>query len=151
MRMGARPPGKPIETCPACLVQMKSTMNEMVICTELLGHVAQLARAHRAAAACRVVVGVGPLAEVEPARLMAAFSALSAATVASGATLAVEAAPLRMRCGECGSERDQAHPDRPCPECGQNRSVLLNADELQLKLVELAGSGFPDGLASVKE
>lgn len=126
-------------------------MDEMVICKELLGHVAELARTYRASAARHVVVGVGPLAEVEPAHLMAAFSMLSPATVASGATLAVEAAPLRMRCGECGSERDQPPPERPCPECGQSRSVLWNADELQLKLVELARSGCPDGLASARK
>jgi len=119
----------------ACIVHGAADMHEIAVCTELLGHLAVLASPHRPALARRVVLEIGPLSEVDPTLLIEAFSILRAQTVADRATLAVEALPLRMRCGECGCE-----PGPPqgcaCPECGQDRSVLMNGDGLELRLVE---------------
>jgi Zn finger protein HypA/HybF involved in hydrogenase expression len=81
---------------------------------------------------------MGPLSEVDPTRLMEAFSKLSSETVAQQATLDIEALPLRMRCGECGCQLARVLAEGVCPECGQDRPVLENADGLELKLVEFA-------------
>jgi hydrogenase nickel incorporation protein HypA/HybF len=113
-------------------------MHELAVCRELLGHLAVLARAHPATVARRVVVEMGPLSEVDPTRLIEAFSILSSETVARQATLAVETLPLRMRCGECGCQLGRALAGCVCPECGQDRSVLENGDGLELRLVEFA-------------
>ena len=61
---------------------------------------------------------------------------LSPETVAKRVTLAVEALPFRMRCGECGCQLPRALAGCVCPECGQDRSVLENGDGLELRLVE---------------
>jgi hydrogenase nickel incorporation protein HypA/HybF len=110
-------------------------MHEIAVCRELLGHLAMLASAHSAVLARRVVVEIGPLSEVDPTRLIEAFSILRTQTVADRATLDVEALPLRMRCGECGCEL-RTQDECACPECGQDRSVFVNADGLELRLVE---------------
>jgi len=61
---------------------------------------------------------------------------LRRATVADGPTLALEFLPPRMRCGECGAELTSWTHGGSCPECGQSRALLVNADELLLKRVE---------------
>jgi hydrogenase nickel incorporation protein HypA/HybF len=119
---------------------MGARMHEAAVCRQLLEQVAALALRHPKAAARRVVVEVGPLAEIEPERMMKTFSVLRRATVAHGATLALEFLPPRMRCGECGAELKDPTRGGRCPECGQNRTLLLNADELLLKRVEFLES-----------
>jgi hydrogenase nickel insertion protein HypA len=118
-------------------------MDEISICRELLSHVEALARAHGAAAARRIVIGLGPLSEIEPRRLLQAFSLLCRRTPAEHARLDVEALPLRTRCGECGIELGGPGGGQLCPHCGQSRSVLMNGEDLKLKLVEL--DNYPRG------
>jgi hydrogenase nickel incorporation protein HypA/HybF len=79
---------------------------------------------------------MGPLSDVEPRRLREAFSMLCVRTPAAHATLDVEMLPLRVRCGECGIELARPGSGPGCPECGHSRSILMNGDDLELKLVE---------------
>lgn len=81
---------------------------------------------------------MGPLAAVEPARLIEEFAVLSAQTPSQRATLDIEALPPLIRCGECGCDLSPAAEALTCPECGQNHAVLLNAEDLELKLVEFS-------------
>jgi len=123
---------------------MAADMHEIAVCRELLGHLAVLASAHQVALARRVVLEIGPLSEVDPTRLIEAFSILRSQTVADRAALDVAALAPRMRCGECGC--DFRPPGAGvCPECGQDRSVLMNGDGLELRFVEFAEHERPEG------
>jgi hydrogenase nickel incorporation protein HypA/HybF len=121
---------------------MGARMHEVAVCRQLLEQVAALALRHPKAAARRVVVEVGALAEIEPQRMMKTFSVLRPATVAHGATLALEFWSPRMRCGECGAELEDPARGGRCPECRQSRTLLVNADEFLLKRVEFLESGL---------
>jgi Zn finger protein HypA/HybF involved in hydrogenase expression len=90
-----------------------------------------------------VVVRLGLLASVEPARLIQEFALLSAGTPSHRARLDVEALPPELRCGECGCELSPDAEELLCPECGQNHPVLLNAEGLELKLVEFSAAHAP--------
>ncbi len=57
--------------------------------------------------------------------------------MAQGAALAVEDAPVRVRCRSCGAETS-AEPGRlVCGSCGDFRTDLLSGDEMLLVSVEL--------------
>lgn len=124
----------------ACAVQWPSPMYEAAVCRELLSYVAECGRAHQAGDACRLVVRMGPLANVEPARLIEEFALLSARMLSQRPTLHVEALPPQLRCGECGCDLPPSAEVLVCPECGQNHPVLLNAEDLELRLVEFSAT-----------
>lgn len=107
-------------------------MHELNICRALLAQLEPLAAARRAVAIRRVVLRIGPLAGVEPRLLASAFPLASAGTVAEGAALEIEAAPLRVRCLDCGTE-SAATPNRlACSACGSLQTQLISGDELLL-------------------
>lgn len=118
-------------------------MHELSICQALLDQVDGIAREHGASRVERILLLVGPLSGVEPALLQHAYPLAAAGTIAEHARLVIEAAPVRVRCGECGAESD-ARPNRLlCGSCGGWRTRLISGDEMLLANLELT---IPDPL-----
>lgn len=111
-------------------------MHELSVCMQLVRQVERLAADHRARTVERIVVQVGRLSGVEPDLLARAFPLAVPGTRAAGAVLSVEALPVRIRCGSCGTEADAEISDLSCPGCGAWRTELLSGRELILKTVE---------------
>ena len=122
-------------------------MHELAICQALLSQVEDIARRNDAARVTRVTLRIGPLSGVVPELLESTFRIARRGTLASRASLSIEATSPRIRCGSCGREATVAPNRLLCPECGDYRTTLLGGDELLLARVELqtdhGGPGEP--------
>jgi hydrogenase nickel incorporation protein HypA/HybF len=112
-------------------------MHELSICLALMEQVQGIARDHGATRVEQIVLRIGPLSGVEPPLLRHAYPLAAVGTLAEGAELVIEAAPVRVRCTRCGAETE-ARPNRLlCGDCGDFRTRLLSGDEMLLARVEL--------------
>jgi hydrogenase nickel incorporation protein HypA/HybF len=111
-------------------------MHELSVCQSLLAQVDDLARENAARRVLSVVLGVGPLAGVEPQLLKQAYPIAAAGGVAEGSELTIESRPVRVSCSQCGAESD-VRPNRLlCRHCGDWRTQLVSGDELLLVRIE---------------
>ena len=113
-------------------------MHELSVCQALLEQVEQVAADHGAERVERIRVRIGPLSGVEADLLASAYSIAAAGTIAEGAVLDIEPAPVRVHCMTCGAETD-ATPNRLlCGACGDWHTRLVSGDELLLASLELS-------------
>lgn len=112
-------------------------MHELSLCSGLLHQVQRVAAAHGAQRVAAITLRIGPLSGVEPTLLQQAFAQARAGTVAASARLAIEAAPVRVHCLECGHDSDAAPNRLLCDACGGWRTRLLSGAEILLVSVEL--------------
>lgn len=112
-------------------------MHELSVCQALVDQLRELAARESAQRVTGVLLRVGPLSGIVPELLEHAFPLTAAATVADGAVLTVEDAPVRVRCRSCGEETDAEASSLVCGRCGDFRTDLLSGDELLLVSVEL--------------
>lgn len=112
-------------------------MHELAVCQGLIDQVEQVARAQRGQRVERIDISVGPLSGVEPQLLQQAFPLAAAGSLAEGAQLCIETAPVRVYCDDCGQESDAAATRLVCRHCGNWRTRLLSGDELLLTRVEI--------------
>ncbi len=110
-------------------------MHELAICQALISQVTDVAREQKASAVSDIYVRVGPLSGVESPLMRNAFPIAAAGTVANDANLHLEAAPIRVRCEECGEESDARMNRLVCAACGDWRTTLISGDELILQRV----------------
>lgn len=112
-------------------------MHELSLCQALIGQVERVAREHGAQAVKRILIRVGPLSGAEKPLLEQAFPLAAAGSVAEGAELVIEKAPVRVLCLQCGAESDAAANRLICAECGDYRTRLISGDEMLLESLEL--------------
>jgi hydrogenase nickel incorporation protein HypA/HybF len=112
-------------------------MHELAICQALMDQVENIALERNALCVTSIVVGMGPLSGVEAQLLKNAYPIASAGTVAEHAELIIESLPIRVKCGQCGSESDALPNKLVCKQCGDWRTTLVSGDELMLMSVEL--------------
>lgn len=115
-------------------------MHELAICQALITQVTDVAREQKASAVSDIYVRVGPLSGVESPLMQNAFPIAAAGTVANDANLHLEAAPIRVRCEECGKESDARMNRLVCAACGDWRTTLISGDELLLQRVVMGGA-----------
>jgi hydrogenase nickel incorporation protein HypA/HybF len=112
-------------------------MHELSVCQALVDQLAELSRREAAQRVTAAVLRVGPMSGVVPELLLHAFPFAAVGTVADGAELRFQDAPIRIACGACGAETD-AEPGRlVCGACGDWHTRLVSGDELLLVSVEL--------------
>jgi hydrogenase nickel incorporation protein HypA/HybF len=112
-------------------------MHELAICEALMEQVLKVAAAQQAVAVADIYVSVGPLSGVEGPLMRNAFPIAAAGTLADRARLHVEAAPVRVRCEQCGEESEATVNRLLCDHCGDWRTTLISGDELLLRRVVL--------------
>ena len=115
-------------------------MHELAVCQALIGEVTAVAMSKRALSVTDIYVSVGPLSGVEHPLMRNAFPIAAAGTLASEASLHLEAMPVRVSCGECGAESEVPVNRLVCKECGHWRTRLISGDELLLQRVVLDGT-----------
>lgn len=111
-------------------------MHELALSESIVELVLEHARRAELRAVSRVVVEVGADAGVDGEALRFCFDAVTAGTAARGAELAVEAVPLRARCGPCGAEFEPEKFFDPCPRCGALGANIVAGRELRVKSLE---------------
>ena len=85
-----------------------------------------------------VAIRVGPLAGVVPEALSQAFEIVVEGTLAEGAELRVEEAPLVCWCAACAREFRVAALVFECPDCGQPSGDVRGGRELTLAYLEVS-------------
>ncbi len=80
---------------------------------------------------------VGPLSGVVPEALAFAFEALAPDTLAAGARLEIEHAPVKCYCSRCDAESALEGMDFACPRCGQADVEIRQGTELELTAIEI--------------
>lgn len=118
-------------------------MHELSVCQALVQQLESLSAANGRGAVEIVRLRIGPLSGVEAALLRHAFPIAAAGTVAAGAELLIEAAPVVVRCNECGIETPAAPNRMLCGACGGYRVRMVSGDEMLLESVELAAADTP--------
>lgn len=111
-------------------------MHELAVCQALVEQVEQLARQQKARRVDLIVVAVGPLSGVEPQLLEQAYPFAVAGSLAEGAELRLEPAPVRVRCDQCQQDSQASVNRLVCGHCGNWQTALLSGDELLLTRVE---------------
>ncbi|MBK1631428.1 hydrogenase nickel incorporation protein HypA [Thiohalocapsa halophila] len=112
-------------------------MHELAVCQSLLEQVERIAADHGAQRVERILLRIGPLSGVEAPLLRNAYPLAAAGTIAEGATLDIEPAPVRVHCVTCGAET-HAQPNRLlCGACGDWHTRLVSGDEMLLANLEL--------------
>jgi hydrogenase nickel incorporation protein HypA/HybF len=112
-------------------------MHELSVCQALIRQVAIVAEQQQAVDVIAVHVRIGPLSGVEPGLLMQAYPLASAGSVAAGAELRIETAPVRVRCQRCDAETEAAPNRLICGQCGDWHTQLIGGDEMLLTSIEL--------------
>jgi hydrogenase nickel incorporation protein HypA/HybF len=120
-------------------------VHELSVCLALLEQVEGIALEQHAERVERIVLRIGPLSGVDAALLRNAYPLAAAGTLAEGAELCIEDAPVRVRCTRCGEETE-ASPNRLlCGACGEYRTRLVSGDEMLLASLELTVSRTAPG------
>lgn len=112
-------------------------MHELAICQALIRQVEIVAEQQHAIDVKTVHVRIGPLSGVEPDLLTQAYPLASAGSVAAGAELRIETAPVRVRCQRCDAETETAPNRLICGHCGDWHTQLIGGDEMLLTSIEL--------------
>ena len=113
-------------------------MHEFSIAEALLEAALAVAESHHGQAVEGLHVRIGCLRQVVPEALLLAFDALTAGTLATGATLTWEEVPAQIRCRGCGTIF--APTEKwfwSCPACSTPGGEVLAGEELVLERVIL--------------
>jgi hydrogenase nickel incorporation protein HypA/HybF len=113
-------------------------VHELSVCLALLEQVESIARRHRATRVERITLRIGPLSGVEAPLLENAYPLAAAGTIAERAALAIEIAPVVVRCRDCGGQTPAAANRLVCGRCGSWRVDLVSGEEMLLASLELS-------------
>lgn len=137
-QISPRPPMALGGALPNCRKEERpEKVHEFSIATRLVQLVEEQARRANAKKVTLVKVVAGKLTGVVPELLREAFAFCSEGTVAEGAKLVVEEAPLRCRCRACGAEYEPESLSLRCPKCGSAEFEIVSGRELLLERVEV--------------
>ena len=111
-----------------------SEMHELSIAENLLRQVKGIVRGERLVGVFAIALKVGALRQIVPETLQEAFASLAAGTAAAGAKIEIETIPPRVRCRDCGKEKDGFLA--ACPSCKSVRIDLIAGRELFIDYIE---------------
>ncbi len=112
-------------------------MHEMSLTESIVEIAVETAKREGASRVRRVFVDVGALSHVEPEALLFCFSAVSAGTIAEGATLEIARIPGAGWCMDCGKTVRLDERFGPCPECGRFHVQMTAGDEMRVREMEV--------------
>jgi hydrogenase nickel incorporation protein HypA/HybF len=113
-------------------------MHEVGIMTEAVRLAVESARARGASRIYELRLRVGALSGAVPEALRFAFDAVTAGTIAQGASLAIEAVPAVWWCRGCAAEFGAEGPLAQCPRCGAWSGELRAGRELDIASIEVS-------------
>ncbi len=123
-------------------------MHELSVCLSLLEQVERIAKEHGATGVERILLRIGPLSGVEAPLLANAYPLAAAGTLAEGAELVIEPAPVHVHCIDCGEESEATANRLLCASCGSYHTRLTSGDEMLLASLELS---LPDPASDAAE
>ena len=115
-------------------------MHELPVAERILSTVLQHASGHEVSKILVIHLKIGELSDLEGEWLQRYFDYLSRDTLAAEARLAIERAPIVIRCEGCSSDfeiKKEELKDAACPECGESRCRLVSGREYFVKNMEV--------------
>jgi len=112
-------------------------MHEFAIASSVLAAVRTEARLRPAMRVSKIGVRIGDLAGLDPDALSFCFEALTKETDFECVVLEIERKPRRHHCSRCASDFVVVNYETSCPECGEQSTVFLSGDELELAYLEM--------------
>ncbi len=112
-------------------------MHEMALTESIVEIAVETAKREGAARVRRVFADIGALSHVEPEALLFCFDAVSAGTIAEGASLEIARVAGAGWCMDCGKTVPLAERFGPCPECGRFHVQMTAGDEMRVREIEV--------------
>ncbi len=112
-------------------------MHEMALTQSIVEIAVETARREGAGRVRRVFAEIGALSHVEPEALLFCFGAVSAGTIAEGATLEIDRTPGAGWCMDCGKTVPLAERFGPCPDCGGFHVQMTVGDAMRVREIEV--------------
>ncbi len=112
-------------------------MHELSLAQGLVEQLLQAAEAERAVRIRCIVVVIGKYSGVERDAFEFAFPFAAEGTLAAGAELEIEEAPIEVECRQCQA---LSHPEPTlllCAACGSNQVTLKSGREFLIRSIEL--------------
>ena len=106
--------------------------------TEAVRLAVESARAQGASRIHELRLRVGVLSSAVPDALRFAFDAVSAGTMAEGASLSIETVPAKGWCATCAAEFGSDGLLAECPRCGGWSDELRSGRELDIVSIEVS-------------
>lgn len=113
-------------------------MHELGLMQEAVRIAIDEATSRSASSIRRLGLRVGMLSGVVPESLAFAFDVVTHGTIAQGAALDLESAPIVCACSACGLEFTSDDIVFECPACCAPGATMLRGRELELAYVEVA-------------
>ncbi len=112
-------------------------MHEMALTESIVEIAVESAKREGAVHVRRVFVEIGTLSHIEPEALLFCFSAVSAGTIAEGATLEISLVAGAGWCMDCSQTVPLAERFGPCPNCGGFHVQMSAGNEMRVKELEV--------------
>mgnify|MGYP002260286383 CR=1 FL=1 len=111
----------------------------MSIAESILGIVKEAVEREKGARKVEAIdLRIGKLRAVVPENLVFCFEIICRGTPFEGSRLRIEEIPVRVKCGECGSEGEKEEPIFICSACGSPRLELVSGKELEVRSIDVA-------------
>lgn len=115
-------------------------MHELQVTENILNIVIRKTKGNDVKKVMAVYLKIGELSDLEDIWIQRYFDYLSRDTVAEGAKLVIERAPVVLRCSECTAQFP-IHKDKireiQCPACGGDMATLVSGKEYYVKNMEV--------------
>ena len=115
-------------------------MHELQVTESILDIVLRHAEANQVNKILSIQLKVGELSDLEDEWIQRYFDYLSKDSLAAGAKLKIERAPVVMECAECSHQYNidiKQMNDIRCPECGGNENTFVSGREYYIKDMEV--------------
>lgn len=112
-------------------------MHEMGIAQNILDIALAAANKEGATKISRIDIVAGELRGLVPMQLTFCFGIVAQNTIAAGAYLNVEEAPVNARCKDCGNDFPVVEYEYICPKCKSVNVELTGGTELRVKDIEI--------------
>jgi len=93
-------------------------MHELGITENIISIVLKHGEKEDAKKITKITLKIGELTQVVGDCIQFYFDQLSKDTIAENAELVIEYIPIKVRCADCGSEKEASNYDFTCPSCG---------------------------------
>ena len=115
-------------------------MHELQVTERILDIVVKHAEANSVQRVLSIQLRIGELSDLENEWIQKYFDYLSKDTVANGAKLRIERAPVVMQCDECAHSFEvnmKEIKEIQCPECDNKKCSLVSGREYYIKDMEV--------------
>lgn len=112
-------------------------MHELSVSLALIAEAERVAHEHGARRIARLRILIGPLSGVDGEQLARSYAVARAGTLTAEATLEWTAAPVSVRCEQCGTTSEVSPHRLLCRVCGSWQTRIVSGTELTLQSVEL--------------